>query len=134
MILSLIEYGCVVNNIFTGDDRYVYQVAVIRLIDGDTVKFVVDLGFDCFVNITTRLARINAPEKNRRISKVAGIAATEHLRTLLNLGKIYIRSSKPRNRGKYGRWIVEIIVEVDGEYYNVNDKMVDDGHAVYHKY
>ena len=37
-------------------------------------------------------------------------------------------------KGKYGRYIVEIQVEIDGNMINVSDLMVSEGHAIYKEY
>ena len=115
------------------NDLFIYAAKVNRVIDGDTVVFDVDLGFNVTITITTRLSRINAPESNRKISKVKGLAARDYLIGIMMMGPLLIQSSKPF-RGKYGRWLVEILVEIDGEYWNVNDQMVEDGHAIFQKY
>jgi endonuclease YncB( thermonuclease family) len=120
-------------------DLYIYSAEVLRCVDGDTVEFLADLGFSTFVFINGRLKNINAPEKNRIAFREAGIAAKLHLEALLDLGPVLIQTSKPKpggdfKKGKFGRWIVEILVETDEGYLNINDRMVEDGHAVFQKY
>lgn len=109
------------------------------MVDGDTVVFLAELGFGASLKVGTRLARINAPESNRRASKVEGKAATTHLTNLLKNQDIFIKTFKPKRSykeksGKYGRWIVEIFVKTEDGYLNINDQMVTDGHAKYQEY
>lgn len=109
---------------------YQYVAKLIRVVDGDTVWLDVDLGFTVHVNICFRLAGINAPEMVGEAS-VAGKAAKAHLESLLNLGTLKIVSLKPLKTDKYGRWLAYITVKLgDGSEIDVNQRMVNDGHAV----
>lgn len=103
---------------------YIYHsVKLLRVIDGDTVELEADLGFrlaykDCF-----RLARINAPERY----KPGGAEAKAHLERLLSGGISRLQTIK---KDKYGRWLAEVHVPVDGGVLNVSDAMHRDGHAI----
>lgn len=113
---------------------YTYRLAeLIKVIDGDTVRAQVDLGCDVRINLTLRLARINAPE----IATDEGKAARDHLATLLAHppANYTLRTIKDR-REKYGRYLAEIdynlppAAEAVSPTVNLNDQMVADGHAV----
>ncbi len=70
---------------------------VMRVIDGDTFKCRIDLGWRVFVEAEVRLADINAPE----LDTAAGMAAGAHLRELLPIGtSVLIQSVR---LDKYGR-------------------------------
>lgn len=91
-----------------------------RVIDGDTVVLFVDLGFNVHLREKFRLAGINAPE----LRTAEGKDSKQALENLI-LGKdIYVRVYK---KGKYGRWIAELITE-DG--LNVNCWLLENGYAV----
>ena len=66
---------------------YQYIAKLIRVIDGDTVDALVDLGFDVWVKKRIRLYGINTPETRTRDleEKKAGIAAKERLETLIRI-------------------------------------------------
>ena len=116
-------------------ELYNYKATVIRVIDGDTVIFLVDTGFNCFHRITTRLLGINAPEKNRKESKEKGLESKAYLEDLLTKGDIFIKTEKNDSIGKYGRWIVEIYLKLDdGALLDVNTHMVETNHAVFKDY
>ena len=93
---------------------YEYRARVKRVVDGDTVDFVVDLGFNIHTTIRTRLLGVDTPERGhpdwkrataecaRLIASVADVKGVEvgHPEHYLT-----IRTHK---QGKYGRWLVEI--------------------------
>lgn len=110
---------------------YRYRAYVISVYDGDTCRVNIDLGFHTWVmNERVRLARINAPEL-RGETRAAGLAARDHLRSLILDKPVIIETIKDK-KGKYGRYLAEIWIENDsGDLCNVNDSMVVSGHAVY---
>ena len=93
---------------------YEYNAKVDRVVDGDTVDFIVDLGFNINIKIRTRLIGVDTPERGhpdwkkataecaRLIAVVADVEGAEvgHPEHYLT-----IRTHK---QGKYGRWLVEI--------------------------
>jgi micrococcal nuclease len=103
---------------------YHYRVLSIdRVIDGDTVVAIVDLGFSISMKINFRLTGINTPEVVGA-TQAAGLAAKAHLEKLLErpTWDVEVQSSKD----KYGRYLGRFIVAgVD-----VNARMIADGHAV----
>ena len=40
---------------------YNYQATIVKIVDGDTVKLDIDLGFKIHIAVTARLHGINAP-------------------------------------------------------------------------
>ena len=56
---------------------YRYDAEVVRVIDGDTIDVIVDLGFDVWIRKRVRLAGINTPEVRTRDKKekVKGLRA-----------------------------------------------------------
>lgn len=109
---------------------YEYVCKLSRVVDGDTVIIDVDLGFTVHVNVGFRLLGINAPEVVG-VTHKDGLAAKQHLSTLLGQGTIVVKSLKPLKTDKYGRWLGTFYVtKPDGSVVNVNDQMVVDGFAV----
>lgn len=110
---------------------YTYKARLIRVIDGDTVDAEIDLGFDVFVRQRIRLYGINTPESRTTDleEKERGLAAKQRLIELLP--KEFVVETILNKRGKYGR--VLGILQVPGEnetLTNVNDLLVEEGHAV----
>ena len=119
--------------------EWTFYAEVVSVVDGDTLKLNVDKGFRDFrINENFRLARINAPEILK--ADPAGHNAKDALERFLYkpldgpLGwrPLIIKSSK---HGKY-RWVIEVFIQDEtGEFnINVNDWMVENGHAVYQEY
>ena len=65
---------------------YHYKAKLVRVIDGDTVDVMIDLGFDVWIKKRLRLYGIDAPEtRTRNLElKKKGKASTKRLEELLN--------------------------------------------------
>ena len=105
-------------------------VEVIKVIDADTIRVQLDLGFHLRFNCTARLYGIDAYEI-RGAEKEKGKAATECLKELIDGGDLWCRTLKDpkRGQGKYGRWLIDLWVEKDGSYINCNRELIRRGHA-----
>jgi micrococcal nuclease len=112
---------------------YNYRARVLSVHDGDTCKVEIDLGLMMWKHgETIRLARINAPELTGNSAR-QGRASRDHLKSLIE-GKEVLLSTSRDKREKYGRYLGEIWLLVDGVYTNINDCLVADGHAEYKTY
>lgn len=112
------------------EPAYLYRAEVVRVVDGDTIDVDIDLGFYTWLHTQRiRMVGIDAPE-TRGQEKAAGEAATLFLRNLIENKAIILRTYKARDggdqRGKFGRWLGRVYV--DG--LDVNQQMIDSGHAV----
>ena len=109
-------------------EKYNYDVEVKRVVDGDTVDVMIDLGFNTHIKKRVRMYGINAPESRTRDleEKKKGLAAKEYTKEMLskNEGKFTIKS---HGLGKYGRVLGEIFIE--GEEKSLNELLKDNGHA-----
>jgi micrococcal nuclease len=108
---------------------YEYSAKLIRVIDGDTIDAMVDLGFDVWVKKRVRLYGINTPEVRTRDleEKKAGIEAKKRLEELLEgvNGRFILCS---RGIGKYGRCLGELLIGEFGEIH-INNKLLHEGYA-----
>lgn len=78
------------------------NVKLVKVIDGDTVRLDVDLGFNTWrLNEPYRLARINAPELGTDVGWNVKMA----LITKLNGAVLTIVT---HGKDKYGRWLIEL--------------------------
>jgi micrococcal nuclease len=119
---------------------YEYKAEMRKIVDGDTVDFLVDLGFTVKVDIRMRLANIDTPEvygvKHSSEEYAEGKKASEFARLWFEEncpeGLALLRSQKPA-QGKYGRWIVEVFA-LDGEGTSLNVALVESGNAEYVDY
>lgn len=112
---------------------YTYSAKVIKVVDGDTIDALVDLGFDTWKKIRIRLNGINSPESRTRDleEKARGLAAKKRLQEILKENKNeFILVS--HGVGKYGRCLGELFIS-QGDTFSVNDQLITEGHAVeYH--
>ena len=107
---------------------YEYKARVHRIIDGDTVDVVIDLGFEMTTRQRIRLYGINTPETRTRDleEKARGKAAKARLYDLINgcNREIIIKTKK---RGKYGR-ILGSLLHPDTRQ-DFNKTQLKEGHA-----
>ena len=105
---------------------YEYAVKeVVRVVDGDTIDVLIDLGFDLTKKERIRLAGIDTPESRTRDleEKALGLEAKDFLHGLLdNAVELRVKTEKD---GKYGRMLGWLH---DGNT-NINKYMVLKGYA-----
>ena len=100
---------------------YTYKAKVVRVVDGDTIDALIDLGFDIHKKIRIRMVGMNAPESRTRDleEKKRGLAAKARLKEILKEGKNkFILESQ--GVGKYGRCLA--VIKVDNV--NINQQFV----------
>ena len=109
---------------------YKYGAKLLRVVDGDTADVMIDLGFDTWVRARLRFKGVDTWEKRTRNleEKAKGIAASEFTKEHLEMndGKFIIQSY---GKGKYGRILAEIFVDIDGEETSLNKLLIENGHA-----
>lgn len=115
------------------ESLYFYKARVIDVYDGDTCRVDIDLGLKTWIkNERIRLSRINAPEL-RGVEREKGLLSRDYLRELIFEKEILLQTAKDQV-GKYGRYLGELWIQIDGEWKNVNDLMVQNGFAEYKEY
>ena len=110
---------------------YEYYVREItKVVDGDTIDIIIDLGFDVFISSRIRLANIDSPESRTsdKFEKALGLEAKRYLEDHLKGAKdIIIKTEKIDNTEKYGRilgWVY-----INGDSVSINDHMINNGYA-----
>ena len=119
---------------------YRYKAKLIRVIDGDTIDAMVDLGFDTWIKRRIRLARIDAFESRTRDKKEKekGLIAKARLTEIL-LGTHNEFFLESLGVDKYGRCLGEIHVTkkyIRSKKYHgksINRMLVKEGHAKEYK-
>jgi len=119
-------------------DKYIYRAKLERVVDGDTIDALIDVGFDIWIKKRIRYSGIDTWESRTRDleEKKRGLAAKARNKQLLE--EVSAKSGyfrlKSHGVGKYGRVLGEIFVEdVDGKQCNVNETPIGEGHAyTYH--
>lgn len=108
---------------------YEYAAKLVRVVDGDTAIFDVDLGFKIRTIVSFRLLGINTPELISG-DRGLGLLAKAELERLLSLGSTKIVSEKPLKTDKYGRWLGTFYVASPIGEVNVNESLIAGGFAV----
>jgi len=107
---------------------YTYKAILDRVVDGDTVDALIDLGFDTHVKKRIRLYGMDAWESRTRDKeeKVKGLAAKARLIQILNENNNeFILVS--HGVGKFGRCLGELFITSDSD--SINNQLVLEGHA-----
>jgi len=105
-----------------------YSVKVLKVIDGDTLDVMIDLGFDIFTNQRVRLAGIDTPESRTTDmrEKQLGIEAKEYLKNKIDKAKIItIQTCKGDPNEKYGRILARVYLDTEC----INDSLIENGYA-----
>lgn len=107
---------------------YEYNATVTRVIDGDTVEAMVDLGFCTHVNLNFRLFGIDTPEMHSTnlVEREKAQAAKNRLIDLIEGKDVVVRTHKA---DKYGRWLAEIKVVGSTDIGTVNTQLIAEGLA-----
>jgi len=105
---------------------YEYAIKeVLKVVDGDTIDVLIDLGFDLTKKERIRLAGIDTPESRTRNleEKKMGLEAKEYLQNKLdNCKNLRVKTEKD---GKYGR----MLGWLHGNDEDINRIMVTEGYA-----
>ena len=115
-------------------DKYIYRAKLDRVVDGDTVDALIDVGFDIWFKKRIRFMGLDTWESRTRDleEKKLGKLAKERTRQLLEdvSSKSGYFRVKSHGLGKYGRVLGEIfIMDKDGKQWNVNKTLISEGHA-----
>jgi len=102
---------------------------VTKIVDGDTIDVLLDMGFDIKYQSRVRLFGIDTPESRtrNREEKVRGLLSKEYLKNAIKKAKkLTIKTHKGSETGKFGR----ILGEIFADGVNLNLKMCEEGYAV----
>ena len=112
-------------------DKYIYRAKLDRVVDGDTIDAMIDVGFDIWVKKRIRYMGIDTWESRTRDldEKKKGLAAKA--RNIELLEEVSAKSGyfrlKSHGVGKYGRVLGELFVK--GHESSVNQLLIENGHA-----
>ena len=115
-------------------EKYIYRAKLERVVDGDTIDALIDVGFDIWVKKRIRYKGIDSWESRTRDleEKKKGLLAKERNKELLE--KVSSKAGyfrlKSHGVGKYGRVLGELfIMDEDGSQLCINDMLIKEGHA-----
>ena len=115
-------------------EKYNYRAKLVKVVDGDTIDALIDVGFDIWVKKRIRYKGIDTLESRTRDldEKKKGLAAKARNKELLE--KVSNKSGyfriKSYGTGKYGRVLADIYIQ-DSDYNHiwVNKQLITEGHA-----
>ncbi len=115
-------------------DKYIYRAKLDRVVDGDTVDALIDVGFNIWFKKRIRFVGVDTWESRTRDleEKKKGKLAAERTRQLLEevSSKPGYFRIKSHGLGKYGRVLGELFVmDKDGKQWNINKTLITEGHA-----
>ena len=115
-------------------DKYIYRGKLERVVDGDTIDALIDVGFDIWIKKRIRYSGIDTWESRTRdlAEKAKGLEAKARNKELL-----MEVSSKPGyfrlksfGVGKYGRVLGEIFIQDENKNtICINNQLINEGHA-----
>jgi len=107
---------------------------IVKVLDGDTIDVLIDLGFDLYKKERVRIAGVDTPEKRTRDleEKELGIHATNWMKdklteTIKGDEELTIRTELKGGVGKYGRLLGWLYVG-DSDV-SLNEQMITEGYA-----
>jgi micrococcal nuclease len=110
---------------------YEYRVKeVLKVVDGDTIDVIIDLGFDVSFTSRVRLAGIDTPESRTTDAreKILGLEVKDYLKKALDgATDIVIRTEKADSSEKYGRILGWLFINRQTD--SLNTQLVNKGYA-----
>ena len=107
---------------------------IVKVVDGDTIDVLIDLGFDLYKKERVRIAGGDTPEKRTRDleEKALGLDATYWMKkqledTIAGDEELIIRTELKGGTGKYGRLLGWLYVGEDT--ISLNEQMITEGYA-----
>lgn len=106
---------------------WTYFAKVERVVDGDTIDFEVDIGFNTFKRVRTRLLGVDTHEtygvkKESEEYKQGKIEANFVEEWLEDSDELFIQTEKDE-QGKYGRWLARVY---DEEFNCLNERLIEE--------
>ena len=115
-------------------EKYIYKAKLDRVVDGDTVDTLIDVGFDIWFKKRIRFKGVDTWESRTRNLEEKALGLKAKARTKELLEKVSSKSGyfriKSYGLGKYGRVLADVfIMDKDGKQWNVNETLITEGHA-----
>ena len=115
-------------------NKYIYKAKLDRVVDGDTVDALIDVGFDIWFKKRIRFKGVDTWESRTRNLEEKALGLKAKARTKELLEKVSSKSGyfriKSYGLGKYGTVLADVfIMDKDGKQWNVNETLITEGHA-----
>jgi micrococcal nuclease len=109
--------------------KYYYGCELIRVIDGDSIEVIADLGFEVSLRLRLRFMGIDTPETRTKntYEKALGLASKARLKEILeSADRIEFES---HGKGKFGRVLATPYAVIGDERTDVCQMLVREDHA-----
>lgn len=114
---------------------YKYNATVTRVVDGDTLDVIIDLGFHIDIHERVRLEGIDTPEtygvKKDSPEYMKGIESKQYIQNRLAMNDMECKIQTTKTE-KYGRWLATIWLA--DTFKTLNEELVERGLAKYVNY
>ena len=111
-------------------ERFCYSASLLKVVDGDTVDLMVDLGFDVHHRIRVRLYGVNTPESRttNALEKAAGLKAKQFAHDWMEQNPVVVIQTLKDKNEKYGRILANIYSD-DNKTKCLNEELIAGGFA-----
>ena len=115
-------------------EKYIYKAKLDRVVDGDAVDALIDVGFDIWFKKRIRFKGVDTWESRTRNLEEKALGLKAKARTKELLEKVSSKSGyfriKSYGLGKYGRVLADVfIMDKNGKQWNINETLISEGHA-----
>ena len=115
-------------------DKYIYRPKLDRVVDGDTVDALIDVGFDIWFKKWIRFKGVDTWESRTRNLEEKALGLKAKARTKELLEEVSSKSGyfriKSYGLGKYGRVLADVFIkDKKGKTICVNSQLISEGHA-----
>ena len=115
-------------------EKYIYRAKLDRVVDGDTIDALIDVGFDIWFKKRIRFKGIDTWESRTRNLEEKALGLKAKARTKELLEKVSSKSGyfriKSYGTGKYGRVLAEVfIMDSNENTICINNQLISEGHA-----
>ena len=107
----------------------IFKGRVIKVIDGDTIRVLVDTRFNQSVTVDLRLLGINAKERHTEEGRVV----KSYLKKLIEGKEVTIKTLKLKTKDKQAKTFSRYIADIWLDGLNINTHLVEKGYAVIYK-
>jgi len=111
-------------------DMYTYNFNATRIVDGDTIDGIIDLGFGIKLDHRVRLMGMDTPEtrtKNKN-EKIIGNLAKQRVKDLIHNALTITIKTHLDTAGKFGRILGELFI--DNQTISINQLLINEKLAV----
>ena len=108
---------------------YTYQCNTIRVIDGNTVDAIIDLGFNVTIRQRIKLYGVNVQDIRSNDEQVRQQAIASKTKLTELLGNEFVCETIVNKRGKAGRVMGKLSTNNQGSKVDINQQLIDLGFA-----